>query len=277
MDLATLLTPSAEGGDRFAALSSESDERRTYGGVFIGQAIIAASATVPDAACHSLHLLFLGPGDNRSRTDLAVDRVRDGRSFAARSVRIEQGGALLATGLASFARPGEGFDHQVAMPDVPSPDAIEDQQETRWRNADARSRPRSIYASETMLDMRPHPMPPGLAGEQRRCLWFRARSPLANDPSLHRAAIGFASDAGLVAIGLVAHNASGDERRIDAASLDHAIWFHRDARADDWLLHVEESIVTTHGRGHSRGLIFAPDGRLVASTAQEILARYARA
>lgn len=272
------LTAAPLGGDRFAASPGEGDERRTYGGLIVGQALAAAAATADGVECHSLHLLFAGAGDGAQPVAIAVDRLRDGRAFAARGVRVEQDGKLLASATLSFHRGDEGPQHQLAMPAAPDPETLEDQREIRRRNAEARGKVARRSVAEGLIDARPVELPIEHVGdgvEARRQLWFRSRVPLGDDAAAHQALIAFASDMGLVHLGMAAHNASGDGRRLDAASLDHAVWFHRPARADDWLLYDQRAPVAYGGRGLTSGTIFTRDGALVASVAQEVLIRHA--
>ena len=191
-------------------------------------------------------------------------------------MRISQEGRLLLLAMTSHHRGGDdGPEHQIAMPDVPPPEALEDQQRVRDARAQAKGRPFRRYLSEEMLDARPVEMPLGRdAGiEGRRALWFRPRRPIAGGEAVHQAAVAFASDMGLVQVGLQAHNTVGDRSPLQVTSLDHAIWFHREVSCDDWLLQVQRSPVAAYGRGLAHGAIFTRDGRLVASTTQEFLAR----
>jgi len=260
------------GNDRFEAPPGGGDEQRTFGGLVVAQVLAAASATAADRPCHSLHLLFAGPGDNRRPISLMVDRLRDGRSFSARHVRAEQGGKLLATATLSFSDANAGPHWQMAMPDVPEPESIEDQRETRQRKAAARGRQILRNVAEELIDARPFELPFGDNGEPCRLLWFKSRAALGPDLMTHQQLIAFASDMGLVHIHLAAHNAQGGGA-LDSASLDHAIWFHRPARADEWLLHVQRAPVAHAGRGLSHGVIFNRNGDHVASIAQEVLIR----
>jgi acyl-CoA thioesterase-2 len=203
--------------------------------------------------------------------------VRDGRSFAAREVEVRQEDKLVFSATLSFHDGDPGPEHQAGMPDVPPPEEVEDQRERRRRNAEERGTPMRVFSAEQVIDARPVEFPVSRDGggvEGRRCLWFRARDPLPDDPAVHQAAMAYASDMGLVHVGIRPHLELGGGEPLNTASLDHAIWFHRAARADEWLLHVERSPVAANGRGLSFGSIFTCDGRLVASVAQEILVRW---
>lgn len=278
MDVETLLTPTALGDDRFSGPPADLGDWRTFGGLLAAQAMMAAAATVGDRPCHSLHLLFAGAGKEGEGVDIAVDRVRDGARFAQRRIEVGQGDRRLVTALASFHAGDDGPEHQVAMPAVADPETLEDQRGIRLRNAAARGVEARRYVAEELLDARPTgQMVDRTRGvEGRRQLWFRARRALSGKPILHQALIAFASDMGLVSTGMLAHNELGGGAPLDAASLDHAIWFHKPARADDWLLHAERAPVAAGGRGLSLGEIFDRSGRLIASVAQETLLRRKR-
>ena len=251
------------------------DEPRLFGGVLIAQAIVAASHGTK--ACHALHAFFVGVGETPTPFEVAVERTRDGRSFATRRVEIRQDGRLLLAGHTSHSDGDDGPDHQFAMPDLPPPETLEDQRATRTRNAEARGGKTRRYLAEEMLDFRPIELPPGAPGSSGpvRAIWFRPRTPIEGGPAMHRAAIGFASDLALVHAGLLAHRRAGGGQ-LQAASLDHSLWFHREASANDWMLHVQRSPSAARGRGLARAEIYSRDGTLVASVAQEFLARYVR-
>ncbi len=273
------LMPTALGGDRFTAPPGEGDERRTYGGLIVGQTLAAVAATADGVPCHSLHLLFAGAGDGTKPVTIGVDRLRDGRAFAARGARVEQDGKLLASATLSFHRGDTGPAYQAAMPSAPDPDSLEDQRETRRRNAAARGKTPRTSVAEALIDARPgelHIDRDGDGVEPHRILWFRSRIALDDDPLAHQAMIAFASDMGLVHMGMMANNALGDGAQLEGASLDHTIWFHRPARADQWLLFVQRTPLAHGGRGMTQGMIFTQDGSLVASVAQEVLIRHAQ-
>ena len=270
-----LLTPENLCEDSFV-FPGVFDERRTFGGLLVAQALVGASSSVRERPAHSLHLLFLAPGASQQQTTVKVERLRDGQRFSARQVRLWQSAKILASGLVSFHQGDEGPSHQVQMPDTPNPDELEDQREVRRRNAELLGKPKRYFIAEELLDSRSVDLPLDrtLGVEGQRFHWFKTRQMLSDSPILHQAMIAFASDMGLVHVGLRVHRESSDSRRIDTASLDHAIWFHQPARADDWLLQVQRSSVTGNGRGWSRGYIFSRSGALVATVAQEFMARY---
>lgn len=260
--------------DGFEGPAGRGEEPRTYGGLLVAQALAAAAKTANGRPCHSIHLLFTEAGDARKPVFLAIDRLRDGRKFSARSVHVTQGERLLATATLSFHAGDAGPSGQHAMPDnAPSPETLEDQREIRRRNAAIHGKPVRRFVAEELIDARPAELPAGEDGKDGlRFLWFRSRLPLNDDPVLHQAIIAFASDMGLVHVQLTAHNKDKREH-LDSASLDHAVWFHRPARADDWLLYVQRAEIAHGGRGLSRGEIYDRDGALIASVAQEILIR----
>jgi acyl-CoA thioesterase-2 len=263
--------------DQFTAASPSGEEKRIFGGQLIGQSLIAAARTVDKGHCNSLHSYFVSAGELQRPLQLTVKRVRDGRSFAAREVEVRQEDKLVFSAALSFHDGDPGPEHQAGLPDVPPPEEVEDQRERRRRNAEERGTAMRVFSAEPVIDARPVEFPVSRDGggiEGRRCLWFRARDALPDDPALHQAAIAYASDMGLVHVGIRPHLELGGGEPLNTASLDHAIWFHRAARADEWLLHVERSPVAANGRGLSFGSIFTRDGRLVASVAQEILIRW---
>ena len=259
-----------------AAGAPQTDEARLFGGMLIGLAIVAASRETP--RCHALHAFFIGPGSKQEAFAFAVERTRDGRSFATRRVEIRQRERLLLAVYSSHHAGDPGPEHQFVMPDVPAPEDVEDRRLTRARRAQERGTTARRYLAETMLDVRPFDLPDvassGAIG--RRAIWMHPRERLRGGRDIHQAAIAFASDVGLIGTGLRAHNHCGDGGEIEAASLDHSIWFHRDASADDWLLHVQCAPVAAHGKGLSQSAIFTRDGQLVASAAQQFLARRKR-
>ena len=223
-----------------------------------------------------MHAFYTGIGATGRPFDVRIDTVRDGGSFATRRAEVWQDGRLLLAGMTSHHDGDEGSDAHAAMPDLPPPDRLEDQRETRRRRPEAAGKPRRRYLVEEAMDIRPIDLPAAPGGSiSGRAAWFRPRNRLGGSPRLHRAAIAFASDTGLVHVGLMAHAARGG-REVQAASLDHAIWFHREADADGWMLHVQRATTLSGGRGLADARIFSQDGTLVASVAQEFLARTRR-
>ncbi len=267
------LTPTSNG---FAAPAAPAtDEQRLFGGLLIAQAVMAASADT--RRCHALHALFIGAGVMQQPFDIGVEHTRDGGSFATRRVEIRQGERLLLSAISSHHDGDDGPEHQSVMPDLPPPEGLEEQSTIRARVAQVRGADFRRYLPEELLDARPIELPPTEPGSEQpaRAIWFRPRTPFADRQDLHRAVIGFASDTGLVRVGLLNHRRAGGAP-VQAASLDHSIWFHRDASSLDWMLHVQRAPNAAHGRGLSRAQVFTRDGILVASVAQEFLARTQR-
>ncbi|MGA8891493.1 MAG: acyl-CoA thioesterase II [Anaeromyxobacteraceae bacterium] len=256
---------------------------RVFGGQVIGQAMVAAERTVEGRAAHSLHAYFLLPGDSDAPIVYQVERIRDGKSFSARRVQAIQHGRPILSMIASFQAPEEGLEHAAPMPDVPDPEALTPRSElvSRWL-AEAGPVPPPIeeaLRATSAIEFRPvaprNPLLPSPA-EPRQAAWFRAVDRVPDDPRLHRCILAYASDYTLVGTALRPHGRSWFQRSMVVASLDHALWFHRDARVDDWLLYAMDSPSAQGARGFARGLVFDRRGRLVASVAQEGLMREAR-
>ncbi|MDI3382091.1 acyl-CoA thioesterase [Xenophilus aerolatus] len=276
-DLVALMRLEPVGEDRFRAQSEDIGTPAVFGGQVLGQALMAASLTVEATRpVHSMHAYFLLPGEH-APIDYSVDRVRDGRSFTTRHVLARQEGRIIFEMAASFQTVDRGVEHQLPMPAVDGPDGLPSELEQRlsigarmperWRiKATA---PHGIEYRRVEQDdpLAPAPREGGSA------LWMRAVAPLPDDPMVHRALLAYASDHGLLRAALVPHGLSFLAGDVRAASLDHAMWFHRDFRFDDWLLYVVDSPSAGGARGLCRGSVFARDGRLVASTAQEGMLR----
>jgi acyl-CoA thioesterase II len=248
----------------------------------IGQALVAACRTldVAERPPHSLHAYFLLAGDPKVPIIYEVDRIRDGKSFTTRRVIAIQHGHAIFSMAVSFHTDEGGLSHQAKMPDVPQPDALPGEREVRERLMPRMPEPvRRYYERERPIELRPveyeryfgKPIPDG-----RFHVWFRTTGPLPDDPAIHRCVLAYASDLTLLDSALAPHGRTVFEKEIMAASLDHALWFHRPCRADDWLLYAQDSPNLSGARGFSRGLIFARDGTLVASVAQEGLLRERR-
>ncbi len=277
-DFARLLAVAAQGQDLFLGSAFGGRPSRTFGGVIAAQALAAAAATAPfDWPCHALHLFFLAPGDADRDMTMAVQRVRDGRSFAMRDVTVEQGRRELARALVSFHAGADGPRYAVGMPEAPAPPPPAGAGGGRGGGgAPGHGAGEPRFIADTMFDLRIAALPAdrtcGIQG--RSLLWFRARVPLEDCVPLHQAALAFVSDVGLVFVGLRTHQEVGDGAPLDTTSLDHSIRFHDHARADEWLLFEQRSPILHGGRGFATGSIFTRDGRLVASISQEFLARY---
>lgn len=250
-----------------------------FGGQVLGQALSAAAQTVPaDRPVHSLHGYFLRQGDVRRPIVYSVDRIRDGRSFTTRRVVAVQNGQAIFSLSASFQTEEEGFEHQDAMPEgVPAPESLVSDQKAATAWADTLPEPiRSRALAERPIEVRSVVPVNPLAPEVRppeRFVWYRAVDPLPDDPALHRYLLAYASDFHFLTTALQPHGVSWAMPGMQVASLDHAMWFHRPFRMDDWLLHVVSSSSASGGRALVRGRFFDRAGRLVASAAQEGLVR----
>lgn len=252
---------------------------RTFGGLVLSQALMAAAGTVaPERPAHSLHGYFMRPGNATAPVLYQVERDRDGQSFTTRRVVAIQSGKPILNLACSFHAPEEGEAHADEMPDVPPPEELISDEEMAERMADE-------LPAELMEWMRrPKPVElrhasggraPFVRGKQApmQAMWFRVRGALGDDMRLHRAAMVYASDFGLLGTALLPHDRTFWDGDTMTASLDHAVWIHTDLRADDWLLYVMDSPWAGGARGFNRGRIFTRDGRLVANTAQEGLIR----
>ncbi len=261
----------------FRGRSPQVGWQRVFGGQVIGQALVAAARTVEGRPAHSLHGYFLLPGDPKVPIIYEVDRIRDGRSFTTRRVVAIQHGQAIFSMSASFHAEEPGFDHAAPMPDLPGPESLPSEADIKRGVMPLMPDPvRAYYERERPIELRPveytrytDPKPM----EPRFNLWLRATGRLPDDPAVHQAVLAYASDMTLLDSSLVPHGRTVFERSIQAASLDHALWFHRPFRADDWLLYAQDSPSASGARGFSRGLIHARDGTLIASVAQEGLIR----
>jgi acyl-CoA thioesterase II len=267
----------------FRGRSPQSRWQRVFGGQVIGQALVAACRTVDDVALrppHSLHAYFLLGGDPKVPIIYDVDRIRDGRSFTTRNVKAIQHGRAIFSMSVSFHVHEEGLSHQFKMPDVPKPDALPTEAELKERVWPLMPEPvRRYYERERPIELRPVEYGRYLgeiSEEGRFHVWIRATGRLPDEPAIHQCVLAYASDMMLLDAALIPHGKSVFSEDIMAASLDHALWFHRPFRADEWLLYAQDSPNLAGSRGFARGLIFAGDGTLVASVAQEGMLRLRR-
>jgi acyl-CoA thioesterase II len=277
-DLIDLLDLEEIEQNHYRATSPNEGWQRVYGGQVLGQALVAASRTVPeDRQAHSLHGYFLRPGDTTIPILYKVDRIRDGRSFTTRRVVAIQHGRPIFNMSISFQTEEAGFSHQFEMPEAPPPDALMDERELRaqWA-AKLPAEHQESFNRERPIDVRPidpqdifHPdqRPP------RQMCWMKSRDPLPDDHRLHQCVLAYLSDWSLLDTATLPHGVSFLQNDMQMASLDHAMWFHRPFRADDWLLFVQDSPSASGARGLNRGLIYRRDGALIASAAQEGLMR----
>ena len=261
----------------FRGRSPDERVQRVFGGQVAGQALVAAGRTVPeDRPVHSLHAYFIRPGDPAVPLVYTVDRVRDGRSFTTRRVTAVQHGKAIFTLSASFHHPEQGLEHAMPMPSVPDPEELRPNAE---RIADVLGQPLPADFLDSPIDLRS--VGP-LAIEVDRdpslytgsnLVWLRVKEQLPDDPLLHVCLMTYASDLTVLESVLLEHGVSWLDGHVAAASLDHAMWFHRPFRADQWLLYAQESPVAAGGRGLARGEVFTADGELVVSVVQEGLIR----
>ncbi|OYW58652.1 MAG: acyl-CoA thioesterase II [Rhizobiales bacterium 17-65-6] len=263
----------------FRGRSGAPEARRVFGGLVVGQAVVAARRTVPeDRVAHSLHAYFLLGGDPAAPIIYDVDRIRDGRSFNTRRVVAIQHGRAIFSMSISYQAPEDGLDHQMAMPDVPMPEELPSDEV--WRERLIARYPHA--SSRDWMAMRPLELKPtgldspylGGSGQPAQpAIWMRMRGAMPDDLPTHQAVLAYASDLSLLQAALLPHGKSVFDRDMQCASLDHALWFHQPFRADEWLLYVQESPIAHATRGFCRGSVFTRDGRLVASVAQEGLMR----
>lgn len=264
----------------FRGASPKDRLQRVFGGQVLGQALMAANHTVEGRLCHSLHAYFLRGGDPKVPILYEVDRSRDGASFTSRRVVAIQHGRPIFTLEASFQKEEPGYEHAFARPEVPDPENLQGDADLRAAIADKvppelaawalRPRPIETRPIDPRPYLHPDPRPP------REMAWIRASGPLPDDPALHRSVAAFASDMSIIGTALLPHGVGWYDNKVQLASLDHAMWFHRPFRIDDWLLFVQDAPSASGARGFNRGLLFSRDGALVASVAQEGLMRPVR-
>jgi len=276
--LLTLLDVEETGGDRFTGRRKPGGVGRIFGGQVIGQALACAERTVADdRPVHSLHAYFLRGGDEDHEIDFRVERDLDGRSFSNRRIVASQLGKPILNMIASFHRREEGVSHRDEMPVVPPPAELPNEEDLRRQFIDlvpVERRPQLLRPSP--IELRPVELRHWMGGEPSAAIsrtWFRCVAPLPDDPKIHRAILAYASDMTLLGTCTLPHGLSWTLGTAMGASLDHALWFHDDFRADDWLLYATESPWAGRARGMNRGKIFTRDGRLVATVAQEGLVR----
>jgi len=261
----------------FRGRSPQENRQRVFGGQVAGQALVAAGRTVERGVVHSLHAYFLIPGDPAAPILYQVDRIRDGRTFTTRRVVAIQHGRAIFHLSASFQPPESGPEHQLPMPDAPDPESLPTFEERvaptlgdvpdgvrRWM---LRDRPIDVRAADFNPPFHPTPRPP------RQLVWIRAKGTLPDVLLVHQCVVAYASDLSLLDTAALPHAIAWNDPAYVMASLDHAMWFHRPFRADEWLLYAQESPSAAGARGFTIGHLFTRDGRLVASVAQEGLMR----
>ena len=261
----------------FRGASRDIGSPQVFGGQVLGQALSAAQHTVEGRVAHSLHAYFLRRGDINAPIVYEVERARDGGSFSARRVVAIQHGRPILNLAASFQAAEDGIDHQVAMPKVPPPDGLRD---FRHVAADMLDK-MPVKLRRFMIDQRPFDFrpvePDNLFSAQKlppeKNIWIRAVDALPDSIALHQNLLAYVSDFELLATSTLPHAISMTEGSVMMASIDHALWFHRPCRVDEWLLYSMESPTATGVRGFSRGHFFTENGQLVASVSQEGLVR----
>jgi acyl-CoA thioesterase-2 len=265
--------------DRFEGRAIERTRPRMFGGDLLAQALLAAGMTAKDRRCHSLHVSFLAPGDPAAPIEYRVRRLRDGRRFAQRQLSAWQGNREILVATASFtAEPPRSHVHQhEAMPEVPGPEGLTSELDQRKAEVD-RLRPedRPWLLTERAVEVRqvnPVPIvdPPKVPPVAHT--WIRAVGRLPEDPLFHEATFAYACDMTLLDITCYPLGLAWLDPRVEQASLDHGMWFHRSFRMDHWLLYVQQSPVAAEGRALTRGSLFTRDGALVASVVQEGVSR----
>jgi acyl-CoA thioesterase-2 len=276
-DLVKVMTLERLELDLFRGESRDIGSPQVFGGQVLGQALTAATATVENRMVHSLHAYFLRRGDFKSPIVYEVDRARDGNHFSTRRVVAIQHGAQIFNMSASFQTDEQGPTHQLTMPEVPAPEGLPELA-TYYREILPQLPPgmRRLLEQKRPFEFRPTQPPNFLRQENttpQRNIWFRAVAPLPDEEALHRCLLAYVSDFYLLDTALMPHGILARLEKFVIASIDHAMWFHRSVRVDDWLLYSTDSPSAGGARGFTRGSVFARDGRLVASTSQEGLIR----
>lgn len=261
--------------DIFTGQSQSMPLGRVYGGQVLAQSIVAAARTLPDdRTVHSMHGYFLRPGDSAKGITFSVDRIHDGRSFSTRRTQAFQEGVPIFSMIASFQDEDPGLEHQSAMPDgIPEPDDLADL-ESQLEGLHPLSR---RLLTDRPVEIRHVPSPIYLSVEgdhvPHQAVWIKIRRALPDDPWIHRATLAYLSDLTIQESILRAHGIAWAAPGLKVASLDHAMWWHRFGRVDDWMLYVQESPSARGGRGLATGRIYSRGGELLASVAQEVMVR----
>lgn len=276
-DLIDLLDLEAIEVNIFRGVSPKDRSQRVFGGQVLGQALVAATRTVENRTCHSMHAYFLVAGDPKVPILYEVDRSRDGHSFSSRRVVAIQHGRQIFHMSVSFQIPEPGLEHQIDAAAFPAPDDLPNEDDFRremaekipvqYRDHFLRPRPIELRPVDRQEIFRPEKRPP------HQAVWVRATGALPDDVALQQCVLAYASDMTLLDTSLLPHGIGWFSDKIQMASVDHAMWFHRPFRADEWLLYVQDSPSASGARGFNRGMIYSRDGTLVASVAQEGLMR----
>ena len=281
-DLLDVLDLQPAGPDVFIGRSQPMPHGRVFGGQVLAQTVIAAGRTVndlPDAAehprrIHSLHGYFLRAGDSSAPIRFVVERLRDGHSFSARGVHAIQNDQPILSVMTSFQTDAGGMDHQDSMPAAPDPETLQTLAEVFSGIDNAQA---TFWSEDKAIDLRHVEgaiyVRPGRQQAAQQSVWLRAIGHMPDDPLLHAAVLAYSSDYSLLEPVLRRHGLAWSDRRLRAASLDHAMWFHRPGRADDWTLYTQASPSASGGRGLAAGRMFNTDGILLATVAQEGMLR----
>jgi acyl-CoA thioesterase-2 len=269
--------------DIFRGRNERGRPGRIFGGQVAAQSLVAAGRTVPELPAHSLHGYFLRPGDPAVPVVFTVDRIRDGASFVTRHVVARQRGRAIFNMSVSFQREESGYQHQMEMPPAPDPESIPTRAELVKRHYEVIPEADRHWVSlPRPLDVRHVHLPTFFGGSREpeakgpTLVWMRVPRTLPDDPALHQRLLAYLSDLTLLDNIVLPHGRNGRLGPVMVASIDHAVWFHRPLRVDDWLLYVQDSPAAAGARGFARGTLFARDGTLVASVAQEGLLRPVR-
>lgn len=252
--------------------------QRVFGGQVIGQALVAAQRTVDaERQVHSLHGYFMRPGDPEHPIIYEVDRIRDGGSFTTRRVVAIQHGHAIFSMSVSFQIIEKGLEHSFEMPDVPHPDQLASEKELAEQFIDhAPESVRKYWQRERPIELRPTDLTHFISGKKlppMQNVWFRATGKIPNDPAIQQSVLAYASDMTLLDTSLYAHGRAIFDPKLQVASLDHAMWFHRPIDMQKWHLYTQDSPNASGARGLTRGSIFSEDGQLIASAVQEGLIR----
>lgn len=261
--------------DIFTGSSHPMPTGRIYGGQVLAQSLIAAERTLPEnRPVHSMHGYFLRPGDADHGLTIAVDRIHDGRSFSTRRSQAYQNGVPIFSMIASAQDDDQGVEHATELPSgIPEPESIAPDEDAVQGLPGGTMRMLSDRAADVRHVEGPLYLPADTARAPRQGVWMRMRAPLPDDPRLHRAALAYLSDMTIQESILRAHGLYWALPGLKVASLDHAMWWHRPARVDEWLLYLQESPNARGGRGLATGRIYTREGELVANVAQEIMLR----
>lgn len=264
----------------FVGRSQKQAHGRVFGGQVLAQSLVAAARTVEPVdgvarPIHSLHAYFVRGGDANHPIRFVVERVRDGASFSTRRVQAVQYGQTILSMGCSFQEPADGMDHQDPMPPAPDPDDIPTLAEALGEHLDPSAA--QFFAARRPIELRHVEgniyVKPGRQRAARQSVWLKARAELPDDPVIHAAVLAYASDYPMLEPVLRRHGVAWQDPRLRPASLDHAMWFHRAPKADDWVLYTMSSPSASGGRGLGVGRMFSADGALMASVAQEGMLR----